>query len=211
MIEYPKIQSIFKRDEKTHKFIEGLWSLPEFEYLKNNLWLWTEKVDGTNVRIEWDVNPLENKLNFGGKTDNAQMSIFLFKRLQEIFTEGRFAMPYSDISMTLYGEGYGAKIQKGGGNYIPNGVDFVLFDVMINGYWLERKNIEDIALKLGIKVVPILNTGTLLDAINFTKEGFKSYWGDFIAEGMVLKPLVELKNKKSERVITKMKYKDFER
>ena len=30
MKEYHKIQSIYKRDEKTHKFIEGQFSLPEF-------------------------------------------------------------------------------------------------------------------------------------------------------------------------------------
>jgi len=40
------------------------------------------------------------------------------------------------------------KIQKGGGNYIADGVDFVLFDVWINGIWLERENVEDIAEKL---------------------------------------------------------------
>ena len=27
---YPKIQSVYKRDNKTHKFIEGSFSLPEF-------------------------------------------------------------------------------------------------------------------------------------------------------------------------------------
>lgn len=31
MDEYPKIQSIFKRDEATHKFIEGEFALPEDE------------------------------------------------------------------------------------------------------------------------------------------------------------------------------------
>ena len=51
MKEYHKIQSIYKRDEKTRKFIEGQWSLPEFEYLQNNRWLWTDKVDGTNIRV----------------------------------------------------------------------------------------------------------------------------------------------------------------
>ena len=82
MKEYHKIQSVYKRDEKTHKFIEGQWSLPEFDYLKNNVWVWTEKVDGTNVRVIWD----KEKLRFGGKSDNAQMPIFLLDRLNQIFT-----------------------------------------------------------------------------------------------------------------------------
>lgn len=54
MKTYPKIPSVFVRDEKTHKFIDGQFRCPEFEYLQDNLWLWTEKVDGTNIRVIWD-------------------------------------------------------------------------------------------------------------------------------------------------------------
>lgn len=54
MIEYPKIETLFDRDEVTHKVIVGKWRLPEFEYLQNNNWSFTEKIDGTNVRVMWD-------------------------------------------------------------------------------------------------------------------------------------------------------------
>ena len=53
MKEYHKIQSVFKRDIANGKIIEGKYSLPEFEYLKDNQWVFTEKVDGTNIRIIW--------------------------------------------------------------------------------------------------------------------------------------------------------------
>ncbi|MBU1082564.1 MAG: hypothetical protein KKB59_18905, partial [Spirochaetes bacterium] len=49
MQKYHKIQTVFKRDPET-KFktlLIGDFALPEFEYLKNNLWVYTEKVDGT--------------------------------------------------------------------------------------------------------------------------------------------------------------------
>lgn len=205
--EYPKIMSIFKRDEITHNFIDGAFSLPEFEYLKNNFWVWTEKIDGMNMQVDWDGETVK----FGGKTDNAQIPIFLYKKLQEMFTIEKFKKLYSDTPMRLYGEGYGAKIQ-GGGKYIPDGVSFILFDVLIDGWWLKRESIEDIANKLDIDVVPTVGGGTLMDAVDLIKSRkFKSKWGDFLAEGLVLKPKVELKTRGGERVITKIKHKDYKK
>lgn len=207
MKEYLKIQSIYKRDEKTHRFIEGEWSLPEFGYLKDNLWEATEKIDGTNVRVDWDG--VNHDIKFGGRTDNAQMPIFLLDKLQELFPKEKFLEHYPELSMTLYGEGYGAKIQKGGGNYISDGVDFALFDILIDGWWLYRGNAEAIAHNLGVKCVPLIGTTTLLEAQNTIIKGLQSRYGDFEAEGMVLKPFVGLFNRKGHRIITKLKHKDF--
>lgn len=50
MEKYQKIQTIYKRDENK-KVILGNFSRPEFEYLQNVNWRYTEKVDGTNIRI----------------------------------------------------------------------------------------------------------------------------------------------------------------
>lgn len=207
MEEYVKIQSVFKRDEKTHKFIEGQYSLPEFEYLKDNLWLFTEKIDGTNVRVEWDAEL--DTLAFGGRTDNAQMPPFLLDKLRELFPWQKFRTLYPNESMLLFGEGYGARIQKGGGNYIPNGVNFALFDVKIDGLYLERHNVQDIADKLGVKPVPYFGVGTLLEAIKWVKEGVRSALSSCNAEGFVLRPRVELQTRRGFRVITKLKTKDF--
>ena len=202
---YPKIVSIFKRDENTHAFIDGAFSLPEFEYLKSNFWIWTEKVDGTNIRVEWDGETVR----FDGKTDNAQIPTFLYDKLQDLFAIENFKGFYSGISMCLYGEGYGAKIQ-GGGKYISDDVSFVLFDVLVDRWWLKRESIEDIADKLKIDVVPIVGAGTLKDAITVIKEHrLMSKWGDFLAEGLVLKPKVELKTRRGDRIITKIKHKDY--
>lgn len=205
MREYHKIQSVYKRDEKTHKFIEGQFSLPEFEYLKDNPWTWTEKIDGTNVRVFWDGNSVQ----FGGRTANAQMPVFLYDKLNELFPEEKLRVEYPDASMCLYGEGYGARIQKGGGNYISSGVDFILFDVLVDTFWLKREDVEDVANHLGIKPVPIVEKGTIQQAIDYVREGFYSAWGDFIAEGLVLKPSVDLFARNGHRVITKVKHKDF--
>lgn len=213
MTEYHKIKTIFKRDPKNMRFVfEGEWSEPEFEFLQNNQWVWTEKVDGTNVRVFWQPQE-EQAVRFGGKTDNAQMPIFLLDKLNELFTYQKFFDAgfglTTDDYVTLYGEGYGAKIQKGGGNYRSDGVDFVLFDVKVGKWWLKREDVENIAVKLGIKVVPIIGEGTLLEAVDVVKKGLQSQWGDFESEGLVLRPKVELSTRAGHRIITKLKSRDF--
>jgi ATP-dependent RNA circularization protein (DNA/RNA ligase family) len=209
-MEYHKIQTCFKRDEKTKHIIENDWTLPEFEFLKDNIWVFTEKVDGTNIRIMWNGD----SVTFGGKTDNAQMPVFLLYKLQELF-EGTIKRQLfiekfgnEQIDVCLFGEGYGAKIQNGG-NYISDGVDFVLFDVKIGDWWLQREDVEDIAKHFGIKSVPIIGEGTLKDAIEIVRKGFNSQWGNFVAEGIVARPKVELKTRRGYRIITKIKHRDF--
>lgn len=211
--EYPKIQTVFKRDGRG-AIIEGEFSIPAFEYLRRNAWVWTEKVDGTNIRVHWDGTSVW----FGGKTDNAQLPVPLVHRLNDLFTSpcqvDLFASKFartddSTPRVTFYGEGYGAKIQKNGSLYRPGGVDFVLFDVLIDGWWLHRRDVEDIAKTFGIECVPVLGTGDLVSMIKHVRTGFTSRWGDFPAEGIVARPIVELQTRRGDRIITKLKTRDF--
>lgn len=208
MIEYHKIQSVYMRDPATkHRtFITGEWAMPEFGYLANNEWIWTEKVDGTNIR----VRSYADRVEFGGRTDDAQIPTFLLSRLQSMFQAELFREKLPEVGeIILFGEGYGAKIQKGGGNYKADGCDFVLFDVMVGGMYLERANVEDIADKLGIRAVPIVGKGTLAEGIEATKAGLLSTWGTFKAEGLVMRTAVELVTRRGARIITKVKTRDF--
>lgn len=202
MNEYHKIQSVYKRDPQTNKFIVGEWTLPEFNYLSYNLWDWTEKVDGTNIRVMWDGE----SVRFGGRTDRANIPVPLLNSLLEQFPAQKFIDIKAD-PLCLYGEGYGQGIQKGGHLYgLPN---FVLFDVKIGNWWLRRSSVVNIAEKLGISVVPTIRVGTLHEAIHKVSGGFNSTWGNFEAEGLVLRPAVDLFNRKGDRVITKIKCRDF--
>ena len=211
MKEYHKIESVFVRDEKTHKFIDGSWRTPEFEYLRGVEWVGEEKIDGTNVRVMWDGA----QVRLGGRTDNAQMYVPLLDRLRLLFPDEKMREVFpvdehgSNPGVCLYGEGYGARIQKGGGNYLANEVDFVVFDVRIGEWWLRRADVHDIAVRLGVRTAPEVFFGTLAEAVDIVRRGLKSTWGDFPAEGMVLRPMVDLFGRNGERIITKVKTKDF--
>ena len=50
-MEYQKINTLFKRDAN-NIIIPTEYTLEEFEYLNNNIFECTEKIDGTNIRIE---------------------------------------------------------------------------------------------------------------------------------------------------------------
>jgi len=208
MEKYCKIKTVYKRnpDTKFKTLLEGQFSLPEFDYLKYNEWVFTEKVDGTNIRIMFQ----NGRIKFSGKTDDAQIPAKLTNWLNDKFSNQIETMNemFDDAEVCLYGEGYGAKIQKGGGNYSKE-QQFALFDVKIDEWWLKRSDIEDIAIKLHIDIVPIIGSGNLFDMVERTRKGFDSAWGDFTAEGIVARPMVELFARNGRRIITKIKHKDF--
>jgi hypothetical protein len=112
----------------------------------------------------------------------------------------------------VYGEGYGAGIQKGGGDYSPE-KKMIVFDVLVGGkWWLSYENVVDVAKKLGLEVVPSFGEMTLEEATEFVRKGFKSKCAassEKDAEGLVGRPLETLFDKKGHRLITKIKTKDF--
>lgn len=217
-MKYSKIQTLFKRDDK-NIIIPDQFTYPEFEYLKDNKWECTEKIDGTNIRIELDFNVHDDgvrevNVNFKGRTDEATIPAHLYRRLEELFNNVNWLEIFditSTTSITLYGEGYGTKIQKGG-NYISSGVDFILFDVKVDKWWLQRDAIEDIANKLNIKIVPLIGYMTIPEAVEYVKKGFISTIAEnknYDAEGLVLKTSTGLLRRNGERLITKIKTIDF--
>jgi ATP-dependent RNA circularization protein (DNA/RNA ligase family) len=209
MNQYHKIQTVYLRDPDNHykTLLDGQYAKPEFDYLRFCEWEWTEKVDGTNIRVMFDGETI----TFGGKTDRASIPAHLLNALNAQFLglKDRFVDQFPD-GVCLYGEGYGAKIQKGGGNYRLDQA-FVLFDVRIGDWWLERDNVLEIATDYGIDVVPFVGVGTLPEMVEFVRRGFVSKWGDFRAEGVVARPDTELRSRNGSRIITKLKCKDFAR
>lgn len=211
MKEYHKIETVFEREVNgTKKLIEGKFRNETVEFLKNNTWQFTEKIDGTNIRIHWDGHTI----SFGGRTDRAEIPKHLMDRLNEMFsnisTEELFEQMFGEKEVILFGEGYGTKIQKVGKLYRPD-VSFILFDVMVNGMYLARNNVESIATSLGVEIVPIVLEGTISDAIEFVKNRPNSTIGQAPMEGVVGRPKVEILDRCGNRLIVKVKVRDFEK
>lgn len=188
-MEYPKIETLYDRDPaQMSRVIVGQLRCPEFGLVDR--WLLTEKVDGTNIRLILNGGVV----SYGGRTDDAQMPPHLLKVLAERFPSERVAAAFEPgTDAILYGEGYGPKIQKGGGDYNQE-PSFRLFDVAVftgrsstaergpdktetDGstppaptarrlWWLEWEAVKDIAGKIGCRTVPVvLSAASLKDAV----------------------------------------------
>ena len=208
MREYPKIETIFSRDtEGTKKLIFGTYRDETVKYLRFNDWQFTEKIDGTNISVEWDGHAV----SFHGRTERAQIPKHLFEYLEKTFltteAEELFEQTYGDKNVILYGEGYGAKIQNGG-NYRSD-VSFILFDVLIGDNWQEREWVEKTAKMFGIDVVPVVFVGSLEEGVDYVMEHHPSTIGTAMMEGIVGRPMVEMRDRLGKRIIVKIKWEDF--
>lgn len=209
MQTYNKIDTIFERDEKTKKLINGKFRNETVEFCKDLTWQFTEKVDGTNIRVYWDGHRVE----FGGRTENAQIPAPLVNKLNELFggdiNEQFFEQKFGENEVILFGEGYGPKIQNGGS--YRDDVDFIMFDVMINGNYQTRESVEDIARYFNVNIVPILAEGPLSAGIDYVMTHKYSTIAQNGAEleGVVARPKMELKDRTGKRLIVKIKIKDF--
>ena len=223
-MKYPKIETLFNRKTEGKKkghVIEGEYRLPEFENIKK--WRVTEKIDGTNTRVFFK----DGEVRYGGRTDNAQLHVKLIEHLQNTFTHQSLdhAFPMNEDgfypTVTLFGEGYGPKIQKGG-NYRPD-ISFRLFDVyikdqdnLLGGWWLEPDDIYDIAQKLGIQEAPNLGTMTTKEIIDTVKNGIYSLISleeggseKYLMEGLVARTCPLMFTRRGSRVMFKLKTRDF--
>lgn len=208
MTEYPKIDTLFERDPKT--FVVDPTKLKSEVLGTISQWDVTEKIDGTNIRVTLTA---AGEVKFGGRSDNAQIHADLFEHLVNTFPAGKLKVvlhPDAPVDVTLYGEGYGAGIQKGGGLYRPD-KGFILFDVLVDGeWWLDREDVEEIANRLGIPHVPYLGRMTLAEICNMVQRpAQRSCIGTATAEGIVARPLSTLYDKHMRRIIIKLKHKDF--
>lgn len=215
MIEYPKIETLYDRDEK-FKVIPGALRRPEFALPRR--WVVTEKIDGTNIRVGMTA---DGAVSFAGRTDSAQIPPHLLAYLAATFTRDRMAAALApETEVVLFGEGYGAKIQNGG-DYRPD-VGFALFDVWIDGWWLEPENIIDVAGKLGIEHAPyvsvaaddVVSTSYSADTLRELLPGGMSVVAasrglERPAEGIVARTSPMLFDRRGRRVMWKLKFRDF--
>lgn len=220
--EYPKIDTLFERDPTTFVVDPTKLKKPVFGTVKE--WDVTEKVDGTNIRVLYSPgfsskdSPIRGdcapSVEFRGRSDNANTPGDLLQALAKLFPPEKFTNLFQ-TSVTLYGEGYGAGIQKVGKLYRPD-KSFILFDVLIhdaNGqdWWLDTPQVQEIAKSLEIDAVPYWGRFTLDQIVAAVRSPSPSSISiDCLSEGIVARPIETLFDKRHERVILKLKTKDFQ-
>lgn len=224
-MKYPKIHSLWKRegwyfdqDKKNspdyqkgrQSFLIGDYAEIEFGNIK--LWSVEEKIDGTNIQVIYK----DGKVSIAGRTDNAQLPVKLLNYLQNTFTESMMAKvfaraeekPYPHV--IVFGEGYGEKIQGCGSNY-REGVGFMLFDIWIGGWWLQRIDCFHLAKQLDVPMAPqigFMDTDRIMEFVKSQPLSLCSRYKQ-VMEGVVCRPAPLVLFRNGIPIMFKLKCKEF--
>lgn len=213
MKEYQKINTLYRFDGTTKKYTNEI-TTPEIDYLKDLPWLASEKVDGMNIRVEYDGY----RVSWSGRTDKSQLPKEVEGLLQKTFGESEviFEQNFGNKEVMLFMECYGGKIQGG----VYGGSERLIgFDVMINGMYLDKRVIKDIFNYFGVETVEFFEVGSLTRLIDKVKDNIKMGVKDMSKyatedkptekEGFVCVPNVRLLDAQGNRIIVKVKYRDL--
>lgn len=162
-----------------------------------------EKIDGTSAHITWK----DGKITFfSGGTEHENF----VKLFNESLLEQKFLELFGEMDATIFGEAYGGKVQ-GMSNTYGKDLKFIVFDVKVGENWLDVPNAEDVATKFGLDFVPYNKVSTDLEILDKERDSdsvqaVRNGCGPGkLREGVVLRPLVELRMNNGSRVIVKHK------
>lgn len=161
-----------------------------------------EKIHGTSAHLSWR----DGKLSFspGGEKHDNFVNCFDVHALSEAFNRMGHA------SVVVFGEAYGGKQQRQAWRYGPT-LKFVAFEVKVGDHWLNVPAAHDVCTKLGIEFVDYIRTSTDLAALDAarnapsTQAKRNGIVEDQPREGVVLRPIVEMRLNNGERIIAKHK------
>jgi len=165
-----------------------------------------EKIHGTSASISISNNDLH--FFSGGEKHEKFVELFDREALMQKFEE----MELDNI--TFYGEAYGGK-QQGMSHTYGKELRFIVFEVKIDDKWLDVPNAEMFAKNFGLEFVAYEKVSTDLAALDAERDRpsrqakRNGILEDKKAEGVVLRPLIELTKNNGERIICKHKRADF--
>ncbi len=209
MREYQKIETLYTFDNLKKRFVAKFYN-PIVEYLAPLGWFATEKVDGTNVRVQWNGH----SFCFMGRTDQSVLPNEINSLLGETFNKNEmevaFEQKFGGKEVILFLEGFGGKIQNGA--YTIKKERIIGFDIMIDGIYLDRVVAFAIFQSFGIDVVPQMSFPSLYSAIEYVKKAPKSKIDETsIIEGLVVVPQRRIYDHMGNRIIVKIKVKDLDK
>lgn len=211
---YPKIENLFIRDRSTGIMIDGEWRQPAVRQLQDMRWNWHEKLDGTNVRIQWFGGRC---IDVRGRTKKSQLPPELVNNIQKRSIDIALALENllgrdPEFAVTVYGEGVGPKIQKNGAAYSQE-CTFVPFDISSGGGFRDASTLAAFADMSGFRQAPLVMAGTIQEARSVVLDGFSSHYvqGARAAEGLVGRLDPSLRTEGGSRLIVKLKTADLRR
>jgi len=163
-----------------------------------------EKIHGTSARVSYK----SGRIDFfaGGSKHEDFIALFdkdeLLARFAEIIPEGK--------SCGVYGEAYGGKLQ-GMSKMYGTKLRFVCFEVKIGDTWLNVPDAEDVVKKLGLEFVAYDVISTDIETLDQYRDAdsiqaIRNGMGEgHTREGIVLRPMLEVKKNNGERIIAKHK------
>ena len=167
-----------------------------------------EKIHGTSAHVAWDNEKKTFTFFSGGEKHEKFCSLFDLSAL----TANALTLLSADT--VFYGEAYGGKQQGMSQTYGPS-LKFVVFDVKIKNCWLDVPSADLLAKSMGFEFVDYVKTSTDLPALDAIRDmpsrqaKRNGITEDKKAEGVVLRPLMELTRNNGERIICKHKRADF--
>jgi len=212
--KYEKFSSPFKKDEKFMNTEELSQQLPKGK------WILTEKIDGTNIRIILTKPDEEGEriIHIGSRKlilNPSDKGSKVYLDCLEDVNLNKIKEYFKDVNsiVVIYGEGYGAGVQKGG--IYSSKKRFRVFDIRIGKAYQDFNYVQKVCVDNQMNLVPIFGD---VDTIHFNGciEDLKNFNNTLIKEGVGGKPegLVYkfepvLLNKYGERLIFKSKFKDY--
>lgn len=175
-----------------------------------------EKIHGTSAHVTVKIVEGMPEVHYmsGGESYENFKALF---REGELYTGlmTHFAPSSTKFQkITFFGEAYGGKCQGMSATY-GKALKFVVFDVNLDGIWLNVPLAEQIAKKLGLEFVDYARISTKLADIDAERakpstqarrNGIKE---PKEREGIVLRPIEEAYDKRGNRIITKHKNDSF--
>ena len=132
----------------------------------------------------------------------------------ETLCSDMYRVTLEEVPVYIYGEYFGAGIQKCGSRYIQNGNDFLVFDIKQQGWWTPKDVRDSICKGLGLNTVPFLGIMTLKEIEDKVRAGFATQFDraadpTMLEEGIVARPTIPLCDGSGNRIIVKVKYCDY--
>jgi hypothetical protein len=168
-----------------------------------------EKIHGTSAHLSWKFD--EKKIHFSSGGESHEKFVVLF---DADFLKAKFIEVFPDIDVVIFGEAYGGK-QQGMSHTYGKELKFIGFDVKVGEHWLNVPNAEDVCKQFNIEFVAYEKIEVNLD--NLTAERDKpsvqavrnGITEPKKREGVVCRPLVEMRINNGDRVICKYKPDEF--